>query len=170
MNRFAAQGLRVALIAFIMRALIAAATVALFTLALTVQRTWDAGRALADGELTSTTLKIDFLGLVSLTLTSVVFYLVAMSLLSLFVAPTFRVRGLHVRSLADLEVKVLNVVVVILATTFLERFRSSSDGTETLMFAGALALGVVAILGFQVVLRGREGVDIGDSADGSEST
>jgi uncharacterized membrane protein YqhA len=155
MHWIAERGARVILLVAILPAFVAAAAVALFTLALAAQRTWEAGRSLAEGELSSTTLKTEFVGLVSLTLTSVVFYLVAMGLLSLFVAPGIRTRGLHVRSLADLEVKVMNVIVVVLATTFLERFTETADGAELLRLAAALALVVGAILGFQLALRGR---------------
>ena len=73
----------------------------------------------------------------------------------LFVGPATVHAPFAPRSLADLEIKVLSVVIVILATTFLERFTEKSPGTEKLEMAGALALAIPAIVLFQWYL-GRE--------------
>ncbi len=151
-------------------AFLAAASVALLTLGLAIQRASEAARDLFQGDLTTTTLKTDFLGLVSLTLTSVVFYLIAVGMISLFIAPSFHVRGLHVKSLVDLEVKVMNVIVVVLATTFLERFISSNDAGQLLRLGGALAIVVTAIIAFQVLLlRGGESTAAGDDSTGDHA-
>lgn len=137
-------------------AFLAAAAVALFTLGLACQRVYEAGRDLLQGDLSTTTLKSEFLGLVSLTLTSVVFYLIAVGMVELFVSPKFKVLGAHVKSLNDLEMKVLNVIIVVLATTFLERFIAAKDGNEIMKLGAAMAIAIAAIIAFQLLLRAQD--------------
>ena len=94
-------------------------------------------------------MKTEFLGIASLILQSVVFYLVGIGLYVLFVGPVNVHGALVPRSLADLEIKVVSVVIVILATTFLERFTGNGDTRETLELAAALTIVVPSLVLFQ---------------------
>ena len=82
-------------------------------------------------------------------LKAVVFYLVGVGLYSLFIAPLNITVALGVETLTDLESKVLSVIVVIMATTFLEHFIQWKEPLQTLQFGAALALVVVALVLFQ---------------------
>ena len=103
----------------------------------------------AHGDLASTQLTVEFLEIVSVMLKAVVFYLIGVGLYSLFVAPLNITVSLGVETLADLESKVVSVVVVILGVTFLEHFIRWQQPLETLEFGGAAALVVAALVLFQ---------------------
>ncbi|TCS38028.1 putative membrane protein YqhA [Paucimonas lemoignei] len=110
---------------------------------------WDAWRTVLNGDLHATQLTIRFLEIVSVMLKAVVFYLIGVGLYSLFVSPLNITVSLGVQTLADLESKVISVVVVIMSVTFLEHFVGWSHPKETLEFGGSLALVVVALVLFQ---------------------
>lgn len=138
-------------------AFFASAAVAFFTAALAVTYTVDAARALADGDLNGAVLKTDYISIVSLTLTAMVFFLIGIGIFVLYVRPGSTLLGPPVHSLADLEVKVTNVIAVILLTKFLERFvEVGVEGSTLLYEAAAVALALAAIIAFQLVLRGKE--------------
>ncbi|MFN0096026.1 MAG: YqhA family protein [Dehalococcoidia bacterium] len=169
MNALASWTSRLILVIAVVPAILSAAAVALLTLGLSAKKSWDATEKLFDGKLTTTAVKTDFVGLVSLTLTSVVFLLVGLGLYSLFIAPQFRMRGLHVQSLADLEIKILNVIVVVLATTFLERFTSGVPASELMRFAVGVAIVTTVVLAFQLVLREHVGRRAAAAAKGEDA-
>lgn len=110
---------------------------------------WEAWTSIFHGDLQSTQLTIRFLEVVSVMLKAVVFYIIGVGLYSLFVAPLNITVSLGVETLADLESKVVSVVVVILAVTFLEHFVRWEEPLATLQFGGAMALVVVALVLFQ---------------------
>lgn len=110
---------------------------------------YHAWAGVARGDLASTQLTVEFLEIVSVMLKAVVFYLIGVGLYSLFVAPLNITAALGVVSLADLENKVVSVVVVILGVTFLEHFIRWQQPLETLEFGGAAALVVAALVLFQ---------------------
>lgn len=101
------------------------------------------------GRLSGTDLTVEFLEVVSVLLKAVVFYLIGVGLYSLFIEPLNVTVALGVETLNDLESKVISVVVVILAITFLEHFIRWDKPGETLQFAGSLALVVGALVFFQ---------------------
>jgi uncharacterized membrane protein YqhA len=103
---------------------------------------------------------IAFLEIVSVMLKAVVFYLIGVGLYSLFIAPLNLASSLGVESLADLEHKVISVIVVILAITFLEHFVRWDKPTEMLYYGGALALVVTALVFFQRVSSEHQGEDL----------
>jgi uncharacterized membrane protein YqhA len=112
--------------------------------------TWKAWRvALAHGELASTDLLIEILGVIDVMLRAVVFYIIGVGLYSLFIAPLNLTAALGVESLIDLETKVISIVIVILAVAFLEHFVRWEEPGETLYFAAALAIVVAALVVFQ---------------------
>lgn len=110
---------------------------------------WRAWAALLGGGLNSTDLTVEFLEIVSTMLKAVVFYLIGVGLYSLFITPLNLTVALGVESLNDLESKVVSVVIVIMAVTFLEHFIRWQNPYEMLQWGGAFALVVVALVLFQ---------------------
>ncbi len=103
------------------------------------------------------TVAVEFLEIVSTMLKAVVFYLIGVGLYSLFITPLNLTSALGVESLADLEQKVVSVIIVILGVTFLEHFVRWEKPLDTLYFAGSLALAGGALVFFQRVHRGSGG-------------
>ena len=110
---------------------------------------WGAITAVASGHFDATDLTIQFLEIVSTMLKAVVFYIIGVGLYSLFIAPLNLTLSLGVETLNDLEGKIVSVVIVILAVTFLEHFVRWDHPLETLEFGAALALVVGALVLFQ---------------------
>jgi uncharacterized membrane protein YqhA len=126
--------------------------IALFVLGavLTVVAIWHAIQALLRGDLLATNLTVEFLEIVSVMLKAVIFYIIGVGFYSLFVAPLNLPVALGVETLNDLETKVVSVVVVIMAVTFLEHFILWERPDELLQFGITLAVVVVALVAFQV--------------------
>lgn len=114
-----------------------------------IESVWEAWHALFRNDLRSTRLTLEFLEIVSVMLKAVVFYIIGVGLYSLFVAPLNITVSLGVETLADLESKVISVVIVILGVTFLEHFVAWEDPVATLQFGGAMALVVASLVLFQ---------------------
>jgi uncharacterized membrane protein YqhA len=112
-----------------------------------VIRAW--GDAFQHGKFGSTDLTVEFLAVIGGMLRAVVMYLIGVGLYSLFVEPLNLTAALGVESLVDLETKVVSVVVVILAVTFLQHFIRWEDPLATLQFGAALALVSGALVLFQ---------------------
>ncbi|AWN23268.1 hypothetical protein DKM44_08540 [Deinococcus irradiatisoli] len=110
---------------------------------------WSAVKIVYKGPFEATTLTISFLEIVSTMLKAVVFYIIGVGLYSLFIAPLNLTLSLGVETLNDLEDKIISVVVVILAVTFLEHFVRWREPLETLQFGGALSIVVSALVFFQ---------------------
>ncbi len=111
--------------------------------------------AFQHGKFGSTDLTVEFLAVIGVMLRAVVMYLIGVGLYSLFVEPLNLTAALGVESLVDLETKVVSVVVVILAVTFLQHFIRWEDPLATLQFGAALALVSGALVLFQ--WNGRQG-------------
>lgn len=111
---------------------------------------WGAWGRLLQQELALTSLTVEFLEIVTTMLKAVVFYLIGVGLYSLFIAPLNVAVSLGVQTLHDLESKVINVVVVILAVTFLEHFILWREPVATLQFGASLALAVASLVLFQI--------------------
>ena len=132
---------------------------ALFVLAgwLAVLGVWQAAGAALRGELDGTHLTVQFLEVISALLKAVIFYLMGVGLYSLFVEPLNLTTALGVETLADLERKVVSIVILILAVTLLEHFIRWEDPDAIISFGITLALGVAALVAFQFVsLRGEQ--------------
>jgi uncharacterized membrane protein YqhA len=110
---------------------------------------WHAWSGVLRGEQGTTDLTVEFLEIVSVMLKAVVFYIIGVGLYSLFITPLNLTVSLGVQTLADLESKVISVVVVILGVTFLEHFIQWQQPVETLQFGGALAAVVISLVVFQ---------------------
>lgn len=109
------------------------------------------------GNLDSNELTVDFLEVVSLLLKAVIFYVVGVGLYSLFIQPLNLTAALGIETFHDLESKIVSVVIVILAVTFLEHFIRWESPDETLRFGVVMALVVASLVSFQFFnLRARE--------------
>ncbi len=101
------------------------------------------------GQTASTNVTVEFLEVIDTLLRAVVFYVVGVGLFSLFISPLNLTAALGIESLGDLESKVLSVIVLIMAVTFLEHFTRWDSPEEILRHAAALALVVGALVAFQ---------------------
>jgi len=110
---------------------------------------WRAWGQVLHGHMDSAELTVQFLEIVSMMLKAVVMYLIGVGLYSLFMEPLNVTVALGVETLGDLESKVVSVVVVIMAVTFLEHFIRWENAAQTLQYGAALALVVGALVAFQ---------------------
>lgn len=126
-------------------------SVALFIVGagLAVQGIWHAAVAVSQGDFAATSITVDLLEVVSVMLKAVVFYLIGVGFYSLFIAPLNLTAALGIRSFNDLEIKVVSVVVVIMAVTFLEHFIRWDQAVETLLYGLSLGVVVAALVFFQ---------------------
>ena len=147
--------------------LLVAISLGILSAALAATTAWEAFGDVAAGDASTTQMKTEFLGIASLTLQAVVFYLVGVGLYALFVGPVTIPGGFVPKSLADLEVKIVSVVIVILATTFLERFTEKDAAAEELELAGALALAIPALVLFQWFLGREKSPSTGPPVEGA---
>lgn len=111
---------------------------------------WGAWRALIMDEAGATALTVEFLGTVTVMLKAVVFYLIGVGLYSLFIGPLNLSISLGVETLTDLEARVVSIVILIIAVTFLERFIRWGEPADMLMRAAAGAIMVSALVLFQL--------------------
>lgn len=127
-------------------------SVALFIMGagLAVQGIWHAVTSLMRGEEAATRITVDLLEVVSVMLKAVVFYLIGVGFYSLFIAPLNLTAALGIRSFNDLEIKVVSVVVVIMAVTYLEHFIRWDQAVETLLYGLSLGIVVAALVFFQM--------------------
>lgn len=101
------------------------------------------------GEAGSTDQIVSSLSIIGVMLRAVVFYLIGVGLFSLFIAPLNLTAALGIESLNDLETKVISVVIVILAISFLQHFVQWTNPAETAYFGFTLAVVVAALVLFQ---------------------
>lgn len=109
----------------------------------------DAWRGAIVGHIDSTELTLQFLQIVTVMLKAVFFYLVGVGLYSLFISPLNLTVALGVKTLSDLEAKIISVVIVIMAVSFMEHYIESRGDMAVLLSSGALALAVIALVAFQ---------------------
>jgi len=128
-----------------------AVTLFLVGLWLTVFLIWTSAGSMLSGTVASTALTVDLLEVVTIMLKAVFFYIIGVGLYSLFVAPLNLPIALGVETLNDLEGKVISVILVIQAVTFLEHFISWQNSTEILQNGIALALVSLALVAFQFI-------------------
>ena len=117
---------------------------------LAVQGVWHSMSAFVRGDDAATAITVDLLEVVSTMLKAVVFYLIGVGFYSLFIAPLNLTAALGIRSFNDLEIKVVSVVVVIMAVTFLEHFIRWDQAVETLLYGLSLAVVVASLVFFQM--------------------
>lgn len=112
-----------------------------------VVKAWDA--AIRHGQFGSTDLTVEFLTVIGVMLRAVVFYIIGVGLYSLFIEPLNLTAALGIESLVDLESKVISVVVVIMAVTFLQHFIRWENPVELLQHGATLSLVTAALVLFQ---------------------
>ena len=112
---------------------------------------WHVAMQALTGQIDSTQLTVEFLQIVSVMLKAVIFYIVGVGFYSLFIAPLNVTAALGVETFTDLESKVISVIVVIMAVTFLEHFILWENAQEILSFGIALALLIGVLTAFQFV-------------------
>jgi uncharacterized membrane protein YqhA len=127
-------------------------SIALFAVgaAIAIRGTWQAIMSIVSGDLEGTALSVEMLEIVTVILKAVVFYLIGVGLYSLFIAPLNLTTALGLSSLNDLEIKIVSVVIVILAVTYLEHFIRWQEPVEVLLYGFSLALVVAALVFFQM--------------------
>lgn len=118
-----------------------------FEAAQLIVRAWS--DLLRQGSSDETRLVIDTLSVIGVMLRAVVFYIIGVGLYSLFITPLNLTAALGVESLTDLEAKVISVVIVILAVTFLQHFVQWNQPVETMYYGLTMAAVVVALVFFQ---------------------
>ncbi len=141
---------RLVVLLAVLAVLLVALSLFLIGTLMAISSVWHAWEAVLQGRMESTDLTVRFLEIVSVMLKAVVFYLIAVGLYSLFIAPLNVTVALGVETLSDLETKVISVVVVIMSVTFLEHFIQWNKPTETLQFAGSLSVVVASLVLFQM--------------------
>lgn len=110
---------------------------------------FEAWKSMFTGDLESVELTVTFLETITVMLKAVFFYLIGVGLYSLFISPLNIAIALGIETLNDLETKILNVVIVIMAVTFLEHFTRWRESWMVLQFGIAFALVVAAIVLFE---------------------
>jgi uncharacterized membrane protein YqhA len=129
--------------------LLTAAALFLFGAGLALWSIWNAVQQALQGQPSSTDLTVQFLEIVSTMLKAVVFYLIGVGFYSLFIAPLNLPVALGVETLNDLESKVVSVIVVIMAITFLEHFILWENPLAILQFG----IGFAAVSGVLVLFQ-----------------
>jgi uncharacterized membrane protein YqhA len=129
--------------------MVAAISLFLLGAVLSAETVWNAWVEAARGDLGSTRLTVRFLEIVTVMLKEVFFYLIGVGLYSLFIAPLNLTVALGVETLGDLEAKIISVVIVILAVTFLERYIAHDGDLSLFWSAAAMAIAVAALVLFQ---------------------
>ncbi len=118
---------------------------------LAVYHVWTSSVGVLNGSVTSTDLTVKLLEVVTIILKAVFFYLIGIGLYSLFVAPLNLPIALGVESLNDLEMKVISVILVIQAVTFLEHFIGWENSSVLLQNGIALAMVSLSLVAFQFI-------------------
>lgn len=114
---------------------------------------WHAISAALGGKLPAAEFTVELLEVVATMLKAVVFYLVGVGLYSLFISPLNLPEALGIATLNDLETKIVSVVIVILAITFLEHFILWQEPVTTMQLGLTMAVVVAALVLFQMYLH-----------------
>ena len=141
---------RIVVVVAVVAVLLCAFSLFLLGAFLAAEAIWQAWGGVIGGEEESTEVTIRFLEIVTVMLKAVFFYLIGVGLYSLFISPLNVTVALGVETLNDLETKVISIVIVIMAVSFLERFIERRDPMEVLLTAGALGIGTAALVFFKI--------------------
>jgi uncharacterized membrane protein YqhA len=91
-------------------------------------------------------LAVDFIELIDVFLLGTVLYIIALGLYELFIGHDLPIPAwLQIRSFDDLEQKLISVIVVLLAVTFLGSATTSKGGKDIFYFGGAIGLVIIAL-------------------------
>lgn len=140
---------RMIVIVAVIAVLLAAFSLFLLGAIIAVQTVAEAWHGVFADTIGPTDLTVRFLEIVSVMLKAVVFYLIGVGFYSLFISPLNLTIAMGVETLADLEVKIISVIIVIMAVHFLQRFIQHNEAIDLLMIAGALAIATLALVYFK---------------------
>jgi uncharacterized membrane protein YqhA len=107
-------------------------------------------------------LAIELIQLIDLFLLGIVLYIVALGLYELFIDPTLPTPGwLAIRTLDDLEERIIGVIVVLISVTFLSAIVEWDGGVNVLALGAAV--GVVLLPLIYLLNSLRRGTDAGEA-------
>lgn len=121
------------------------------TFAWGVAKTYDLARTLLDDGADSDVALVVVLEGIDLFLLATVLLILAIGLYELFVAPLPMPGWLVINSLTDLKAKVSDVVVLLLAIKFLEKFVRSDDPLDLVWYGISIALVGGLLIAFKAV-------------------
>jgi uncharacterized membrane protein YqhA len=120
---------------------------------LSVATLWRATGLVLRGELDGHAAVLGVINLVIVMLEAVVFYIVGIGLYNLFICPLELARRLGLDTLDHLESRMVSVIVVMIAVTFLDRFVLTHDPQEILIYAVAIAMVIPPLVWFKQQLH-----------------
>lgn len=130
---------------------LSALSLLVFALVVEVKIVW---HAFADGDFTADAAKhlaVELIKMTDLFLLGMVLEVVAIGMYQLFINPEIAVPGwMRVTGLGDLKAQLLNVIVVLLAVTFLATAVSWVSGRDILYFGAAIGVIMVALAGYNL--------------------
>jgi uncharacterized membrane protein YqhA len=117
-----------------------------------VNVSWDALRHPNTDVAEAKHLAVDFMQLIDVFLLGTALYIIALGLYELFVDPELPMPGwLRIHDFDHLEEKLISVIIVLLAVTFLGSAVTWSGGSDILQFGAAIGIVIVA-LGFALMV------------------
>lgn len=116
----------------------------------TILLIWKSSQTLVD-EKAAKLFAITSIELVDLILIATVLYLVAIGIYELFIHPLDLPAWIKIASLSDLKNKLISVVVVVLAVSFLVEIVNWDGAANLLPFGGAIAAVILALTAFNLV-------------------
>lgn len=107
---------------------------------------WHLIEGVVTGHMDLSATGVHMIEVVDTFLLAVVLYIVAVGFYELFFEELDLPGWLVFHNLHDLKEKLVSVIIMVMAVTFLEHMVTWQDGTETLKFAAAIALMIVALI------------------------
>ncbi|MEJ7839854.1 MAG: YqhA family protein [Thermomicrobiales bacterium] len=96
-------------------------------------------------------LSVVFIELTDLFLFAMVLYVVSIGMYQLFINPDVKIPAwMHVSDLADLKTQLINVIVVLLAVSFLAIATTWTSDRSILYFGAAVGIVILSLAGFNV--------------------
>jgi uncharacterized membrane protein YqhA len=135
----------------VLTVLVISAVLLFLGIVMTVMRLWVVVPSTITGQMTASEVTVEFLEIVTVMLKAIFFYIIGVGSYSLFVAPLNLPIALGVETLNDLENKVVSIIIVIMAVSYLEHFIAWQNPMELLQNGVALALVSAGLIGFQFV-------------------
>lgn len=130
---------------------LSALTLMIFGFLVVVRTIWD---AFTEDEIdieTAKHLTVVFIEMTDLFLLAMVLQVVTIGLYQLFINPDVRIpQWMRVEGLSDLKTQLLNVIVVLLAVTFLASAVSWTEDRSIFFFGAGVGIVIVALAGYSV--------------------
>lgn len=119
---------------------------------------------LEPGDALSATQGVHMIAVVDSFLLAIVLYIFSIALYELFIGPLDVPDWLVIHNLDGLKLKLVSVIILVMAVTFVEHLVEWVKPMETLMFGGAIALVLLSLVVFSLVAgkgHGKEENDTG---------